>query len=129
MVQEIRVLLVEPMRKPRLVTIEKSLEKEQELVGGLIQCLYPWSDSAVLVCDDESKLKGCPPNRMLEDYDIICGPFFIAGLSEDDFASISDEMAEKYTAKFRYPEMFARTSRGSLLCFRLGSGNAPLEIG
>lgn len=49
MAGQIRVLLVEPMRKPRLVTIEKSLEKEQELVGGLIQCLYPWSDSVVLV--------------------------------------------------------------------------------
>ena len=75
------------------------------------------------------KLKGYPPNRLLEDYDILCGPFFIAGLKSDSIGSISDELEEKYTDKFRHPEMFMRTMRNTLLCFRPGSGEPPLEIG
>ena len=34
---EIRVLLVEPGEKPKLVTIEHTLENLQKLVGGYIQ--------------------------------------------------------------------------------------------
>ena len=106
----LRVLLIEPLREPRLVEIEYTLDEMQRLVGGLIQAIYPWDDPVALVCDDEGKLKGSTPNRMLEDYDIITGPFFICGIGEDDFISISDELAEKYTAKFKYPELIYRNS-------------------
>lgn len=41
-------------------------------------------------------------------YDILKGSFFICGLSPTDFASISDELAEKYMEKFYWPEVFAR---------------------
>lgn len=46
-----------------------------------------------------------PLNRPLFDedgklYDVIAGTFFIAGLSEDDFASLPPELIEKYTAMF-----------------------------
>lgn len=39
---------------------------------------------------------------------ILKGPFFICGLCFDDFASISDGLAEKYTEKFYWPEVFVR---------------------
>ena len=42
-------------------------------------------------------------------YDILKGTFFICGINTEDFCSISDELAEKYTEKFRWPEMFFRT--------------------
>jgi len=36
------------------------------------------------------------------------GPFLIAGLSEDDFASLSKAHQEKYCKMFEHPEMFFR---------------------
>ena len=133
MAEDIRVLLIEPMKKPRLVTVEHTLENLQKLVGGDIQAVYPWEDYVGLICSDEGKILGYSANRILcdeegEPYDVVCGPFFICGLSTEDFCSISDEMAEKYTRKFQHPEMFMRTARNTVLCFKLGSGEPPLEI-
>ncbi len=133
MAEDIRVLLIEPLTEPRLVTIEHTLENLQKLVGGDIQAVYPWEDCVGLVCSDEGKLLGYPANRLLCDedgkaYDVLCGSFFICGLGREDFCSISDEMAEKYTQKFQHPEMFIRTARNKVLCFKLGSGEPPLEI-
>ena len=47
--------------------------------------------------------------------DIICGTFLIVGLSEDNFASQSQELLEKYKEKFRCPEFFARTDEGIIV--------------
>ena len=41
-----KVLIVEPGQYPRKAEIEKSLAAEQAIVGGLIECVYPWEDSA-----------------------------------------------------------------------------------
>ena len=111
--ERIKVLLVEPGNKPRLVEIDHTLEELQRLVNDDIQAIYPYDDPVALVCGDNGKCKGFVANRILEDdngdpYDIICGTFFICGLGSDDFASISDELAEKYTRKFYWPEVFAR---------------------
>lgn len=125
---EIRVLLVEPLEKPRLVTIPHTLEKLQEIVGGAIQAVYPWEDPVALVCNDEGKVTGLLANRMLEDYDLICGTFFICGLGREDFESISDEMAVKYEKKFHFPEMFLRTADGHVACVKLGSLEKPKTV-
>jgi hypothetical protein len=111
--ERIRVLLVEPGEKPRLVTVPHTLDELQKLVGGYIAATYPWKDLVAVVFDDDGMAKGYPPNRLLVDeagkpYDILKGTFFICGLSVDDFASISDELAEKYMKKFEVPEVFAR---------------------
>lgn len=126
--EKIRVLLVEPLEKPRLVTIEHTLENLQGLVGGTIQAVYPWEDPVALICNDEGKLMGLLPNRLLEDYDLVCGTFFICGLGRENFTDLSDELAEKYTKKFRYPEMFFRMEDGHISCIRLGSFEKPKVI-
>ena len=44
------------------------MESMQQLVGGLIQVLYPFRDAEVaLICNDEGKLLGLPFNRALRD--------------------------------------------------------------
>ena len=111
--ERIRVLLVEPGEKPRLVEINHTLEELQKLVGGYIAATYPWADPVGVVFDDDGMAKGYPPNRLLVDgegkpYDILKGSFFICGLGVEDFTSISDEMAEKYSQLFYWPEVFAR---------------------
>ena len=133
MAEEIRVLLVEPMEKPRLVTVPHTLENLQKLVDGDLQAVYPWDDPVGLVCDDDGIANGKIPNRALLDekgnpYDIVKGTFFICGLSPQDFASISDELAEKYTERFRWPEMFMRTMDDHVVWVKLKPGEQPKVI-
>lgn len=45
------VLLVEPNLDPRTIEIDGSLASMQSLVGGLIEAVYPFSDSVALICN------------------------------------------------------------------------------
>ena len=107
-------VICEPGRYARIAEIEPTLKAEQEIVGGLIDCVYPWPDMVTLVCNDEGKLNGLPLNRALEDYDVIAGTFFICGISGEDFCSLTDRQADYYVRKFHPPEVFAQTPYGLL---------------
>ena len=133
MAEDIRVLLVEPMEKPRLVTVAHTLENLQELVDGHLQAVYPWDDPVGLVCDEEAMFNGKVLNRALIDedgnpYDIVKGSFFLCGLGREDFCSISDELAKKYTERFYWPEMFMRTMDDHVVWIRLKPGEEPKVI-
>ena len=52
-----KILIVEPRKRPREAEIDGSLESMQKTVGGYLQAIYPFEDEIALVCDDESKLK------------------------------------------------------------------------
>lgn len=57
------------------------------------------------------KLMGLPLNRALRDgsgeaYDVVAGTFLVVGLGEEDFASLSPELAQKYEEHFHQPEDF-----------------------
>lgn len=65
------------------------------------------------VCNDEGKLTGLPLNRALRDedgrmYDAVAGTFLVVGLGEEDFASLSPELAQKYEKQFHQPETFLK---------------------
>lgn len=110
-----KVVICEPGRYARVAEIEPTLTAEQQVVGGLIDCVYPWpNDMAALVCNDEGKLNGLPLNRALEDYDVIAGTFFICGISGENFCSLTEEQTARYLQKFRAPEVFAQTPYGLL---------------
>ena len=106
------VLWIRPSKHPRIISIDGSLKSMQDLVGGLIQAIYPFEDPVALVCNEEGKLNGLEPNRALHDpetgqvYDIIFGSFFICGLGEEDFSDLSPDLLEKYQSLFYYPELF-----------------------
>ena len=112
--QKINVLICEPLTAPYMKEIDSSLESLQATVGGgLIQAIYPFEDQVALVCNEEGKINGMTLNRAVygdegQMLDIIAGPFFICGLSEDSFGSLSHELAEKYSNLFQYPEIFVR---------------------
>lgn len=100
------VLVVEPMAQPYQKTIPNTLEAMQKLVGGYIQAVYPFDDPVAVVCNEEGKLLDLLPNRFLRDengtpYDYIAGTFFVAGLGEEDFKSLSPDLMEKYNAMYR----------------------------
>ena len=111
------ILKICPGCKPEVVTIPHNLKSMQEIVGGCIEAIYPYDDAIALVCNDEGRLMGLPLNRAVRDpatgkiLDIISGTFFICGLSEDDFASLTSKQIEYYSNLFRCPEMFLRVGQ------------------
>ena len=124
-----RVLVVEPERRPEAREIDGSLESMQEIVGGLIQAVYAFDDddSVVLVCNDAGKVTNLPANRGLRDkdgqiYDIVCGTFFVCGApaGSDHFTSLTPEQIKRYEERFYTPEMFWGMN-GRIVCL-------PLEV-
>ena len=122
-----RVLVVEPERRPELREIDGSLAAMQEIVGGLIQPVYPFDDPVALVCNDEGKLMDLPANRGLRDkdgkiYDIVFGTFFLCGAPADcdHFTSLTPEQIERYQERFRTPEIVWGMD-GRIICL-------PLEV-
>lgn len=110
--KSITVLKVSPGCSPEVISILHTLEAMQAFVGGTIQAVYPFEDPVAIVCNDDGKLLGLKPNRSLRDpdtgeiLDILCGTFFICGLTEDDFDSLTGEQIAKYSKVFETPEFF-----------------------
>lgn len=114
--ETIKVLLVEPEERPRVVEIGTGLEDLQHAVGGDIEVVYPFEDRVGLIVNEECKLIGLPLNRALRDennevYDIIAGPFLVAGLTEDNFGSLTEEQIGKFEGLFHQPETFVKMGR------------------
>ena len=117
----ITVVILEPGEMARVGTIEATLGGMQDFVGGYIEACYPFEEEVCIVCNEEGKINGLPLNRAIyaeEDtgkspvekqiLDIIAGPCFICDCSGENFGSLTDEQAKKYTKMFQYPEMFFR---------------------
>lgn len=105
------VLIVEPMKKPYLKYINSGLKSLQNEVGGYIEAIYPFQDYVGIVCKEDGKLDGLPFNRAIYNEDgelieIIAGPFLLAGLGDDGFTSLPNELADKYSKIFELPEEF-----------------------
>ena len=108
------VLKIAPGQHPQQVEIDNDLKALQEAVGGFIGASYPFADDPIaIVYNDDGKLMGLPLNRALRDedgqmYDAVAGTFLVVGLGEEDFASLSPEMAQKYEEHFHQPEAFLK---------------------
>ena len=98
----LKVVYVEPNRKPFEAEILPDLEHLQLAVGGLIEPIY-MDDGTIIVGNDESKLLGMEGNRHLGRA-ILAGPFFICGESDEDFRSLTKEETERYMELFAEPE-------------------------
>ena len=117
--EKIKVLVLEPMKKPYVKEIVHTLENLQKEVGGSIEAAYPFEDKVAIICNDEHKFNGMPMNRCLRDqdgeiYDILGGNLLVVGLTEYDFGSLTPEQVEKFSEFFGTPEMFVNIN-GSLM--------------
>ena len=108
-----RVIVVEPKKKPMVQDVGSDLESMQKIVGGSIEAIYPFEKPVALICNEEGKLLNLPLNRALRDgdgevYDIISGTFFVCAAppDSDHFAGLSDQQAKTYLERFSVPEMF-----------------------
>ena len=118
-----RARVVAPAASPAVQEVENTLESLQNMVGGYLECVYPFGDPVALLCNEEGKLSGLPYNRALRTeegkiYDIVAGTFLIVGLGEGDFADLSEELAAKYTELYRWPEIFL-TVDGKIHCVKV----------
>ena len=115
---KISVLLVEPNKYPKMIEIDDTLEAMQAVVGGDIEEYMPFEDEVAIICNEEGKVNGLPPNRAVyeensrEMQDIICGKFFVAyaPFEVERFQSLPPDLADKYREKFKYPERFMRVN-------------------
>ena len=112
--EKITVLVVEPGEVPYVKEIDSGLESLQSEVGGWIEAIYPFEEPVAVICNEEGKLNGLPLNRIIiseetgNALDIIAGKFLIAGLTDDNFGSLTDEQIKMFYQKFLYPESFMR---------------------
>lgn len=82
------------------------LAEMQAAVGGSITASYPFKEPVALVSNDESIWLKMPFNRSVEGgYGGIFGPFFVCGLSEDSFCSLTPEQIARYQAKYHQAEI------------------------
>ena len=120
------VLKVAPYKAPETIEIDGSLESMQAIVGGLIQAIYPFEEPVALICNDEGKLCNLEKNRALYStenaavYDVICGTFFVCGVSTEaaEFTSLTPEQIKTYTELFYSPEIILEAGN-SLLVLKL----------
>lgn len=109
-----KILVIEPLKKPYIKEIDGSLDSMQKIVGGLIQAIYPFDNPTIaLICNDEGKLINRPLNRALYDkdgklFDIVAGTFFLCSAPADseNFESLSDEQIEIYREQFKDIEIY-----------------------
>ena len=125
--REIKVLKVEPCKAPEVVTLTNELEELQKAVSieadyvGLIE-IIAIDDDICILCNEEGKLIGLPPNRRI-GHDVICGTFYILGENpeEGELTSLSDNDIEKYKAIFADTSEVEMTDaeRDRLCAFRI----------
>lgn len=99
------VLVVEPGYQPYEKEIN-GLDEMQAVVGGLIQPIYPYEEPVAIVCNEEGLLLGLEFNRSVEGgYGGVFGTFFVCGLGEEDFCSLTPEQVARYKEKFKNAEI------------------------
>lgn len=111
--ETMKVVLLEPNKYARTAEIGTKLEDMQRIVGGCIEAAYYFDEEVCIICNDEGKINGMPPNRGVYDkdkklIDIIAGTAFICDCSGENFGSLNDKQLKKYTEQFRNPEHFFR---------------------
>lgn len=120
------VLVIEPGKVPETREITGSLQEMQNIVGGLIQAIYPFpGEEIALVCNEEGMLFDLAPNRALRDesgqlYDVVCGTFFLCGAPADNetFSSLTPEQVIQLERRFYTPEIFVGMD-GHIVCLSM----------
>jgi hypothetical protein len=101
----IKVLKIEPGKMPYEKEMVNELEGIQAEVEGMFECVY-LDHNCIAVVNEEGKLNGMELNRRIGN-DIIAGPFFICGDSDDgEFISLTDEQMDVFASEFKDVPVF-----------------------
>lgn len=104
-----KVLKYKVNTAPELIDIENGLEAMQYEVDGYIETVTFPSANAVLVCNEEGKVKNYPMNAIVTNGDMILhtihGDFFICSFEGDVFTDVTAEaalLAIKHIEQYKY---------------------------
>ena len=122
--KEIKVLMVEPGKHPKVTVLHTDLDSLQKAVSigaeyqGLIE-IVPLGNGDCILCNEEGKLIGLDGNRRV-GRDIIVGVFYV--MSEDregNLISLSEKKIQYYQKLFWEPQTFDRDEIGETMymCF------------
>ena len=106
-----KILVVEPEKKPYAREISDDIHEMQEVVDGLIEPIrFEPENDAIAFCNEEFLLNGSRPNRFVGDV-LVHGTFFVVGNAFDEngeeiSVSLTDEQIEKYSEKFEFQMCF-----------------------
>jgi len=81
---EIEVMVFEPGKSGEMRSIDDSLEAMQAVVGGYIEQVV-FAHGLVIICNEEGKLHGLPPNRWG-----LLGTFFVVRQEGAEYASLNE---------------------------------------
>lgn len=95
---DMRVMVVEPGKKPYKKYINNTLEDINKIVGGYIET-YDMDNGTIVVLNEEGKLKNLEPNRRIP-HDILVGTFIVVGDDGEDFCSLSDKQIDYVNERF-----------------------------
>ena len=101
------ILLIRDKENPVLRDVPHNLYVFQQLVGGKIEVVEPFSDNVILVCDESGRNNGKPVNRIINDHMDICGDFFLCGHDGEGLTDIPSELIEKYRSRFILPTILS----------------------
>ena len=119
-VEQMTVLMVEPGYAPYEKTIPNTLRAKQELVGGYITAIYPYPEQVGIVTNNEAILLNMEFNRSVEGgYGGVFGPFFVCGLTEDDFCSLPPDQIERFKKKFHKAEILLGVRGNDLITLKV----------
>ena len=108
---EIKVLKVEPGKAPEVVFLKNELSQLQKAVSigapyvGLIE-IIELNDEVCILCNEEGKLIGLPPNRRFRN-DILVGTFYFTGQNYDEgeLTSLSEHLIEYLSKQYAVPDI------------------------
>ena len=99
----IKVLLVEPFSKPKMITIENNYQAISEIICGDVDEYMPFEDDVALLC----KRLSLSASHTVTDTEtgkteLIYGSFILVGASEFDseYHSLNDNLIDKYMDLF-----------------------------
>ena len=119
------VVIVKPGYAPYEADIN-GLDEMQKVVGGIIQAIYPFEDNAAVVCNDEGLFLDLPFNRSVPGgYGGVFGNFFVCGLGEEDFCSLTPEQVKAYKKEFHSAEILIGAKGNTPITLKVTPKAAP----
>jgi Domain of unknown function (DUF3846) len=94
----IKVVRIDPIKGPAVVTIENSLEAMQaEIGGGYLEPVKTTVDGErriTWLADEDGRAKGLPPNRSVPG---VVGTVLVVGVVDSEEVSLNDDEIEELT--------------------------------
>ena len=94
-----RVIILEPNKDPVWAQIENDSESIKAIVGGESMITPILIRDAVIITDNDAKLKNKSVNFYTEK-DIIAGDVILAGMKGEELVDISDDQAKAFFAVY-----------------------------